>query len=139
MRPALALLLAALLFPACRTPPPAYLSTDIFEDIPAPKGAEYLHEKRQSFSYRSRTFRCGRFLYTYLGSHEEVVSFYRETMTAPPYNWTLTDEDSRAAGSSRLTFEKHEDVCQVDLDRVPKPAPGGQNNVSIRVRVNYRK
>ena len=38
----------------------SYLETDIFEDVPAPKGAVYLEDKGESFSYRSRTFRSAR-------------------------------------------------------------------------------
>ena len=131
----LSLLLVALA--ACQAPAGRQLSSDLFEDIPAPRGARYQYAKNQSFSYRTPTFRCARFHYEYEGSDANVVSFYRQTMTSPPYNWNLAREEGQAEGSTRLVFQKNEDVCQVDIDRVPRPALERPRNVTILVRVNY--
>jgi hypothetical protein len=136
VRPAAALPLL-LCLAACRNPPPSHLSTDVFEDIPAPRGARYIYKKNESFSYRSPSFRCGRFLYDLHGSDAPVVRFYRDTMTAPPYNWTLTGEDRRDAGSTRLVFVKEDDRCEVDVDFVPKTPLDRPENVTVQVRVNY--
>lgn len=135
MRPLACCLLA---LAACQAPSGGLLSSDLFEDIPAPRGARYRHAANESFSYRTATFRCALFQYEYEGSDAAVVDFYKTTMTAPPYNWTLEGEDSRAEGSTRLVFRKNEDLCQIDIDRVPRPALERPRNVSIRVRVNYQ-
>jgi hypothetical protein len=135
----LAAALAALLAAACRAPhgPPPPLSTDIFEDVVAPRAATYLENK--SFSYRTPTFRCGRFSYDWLGAEADAVRFYMETMAAPPYSWAFTGEDRFQEGSTRLFFSKGDDRCVVDIDRVPKPGIERRNNLSLVVRVNYHK
>ncbi|MHC4134504.1 MAG: hypothetical protein ACYS0K_05930 [Planctomycetota bacterium] len=133
-------LLAAVLLAACETtaPPPAtYLNTDVFEDIPAHKDARYRDGKGESFSYRSQTFRCGKFIYDYIGSDATVVQFYKETMGAPPYSWTLTHEDRTTTGSTTLQFVKNQDTCTVDVDRVPRSTQ--RLHVRIQVRVNSRR
>jgi hypothetical protein len=143
MNPAIAAALAAVLALAtgCQSsPPPATpLSTTIFEDVLAPRGATYLHAAGESFSYRRPTFRCGRFAFDWQGAEADAVRFYKERMTAPPYSWTFAGEEGAQSGSSRLTFVKGEDRCTVDIDRIPKPGIAKQNNLSIVVRVNYRK
>jgi hypothetical protein len=113
-----------------------YLHTDIFEDIPAPRGVAYKHAKHESFAYRSRTFRCGKFLFEWKGPQTECVRFYRETMTAPPYSWTLTEENTPGTGSTQLVFVKGYDRCSVEIDHVPQNQ--ALDNNSIVVRVNYR-
>jgi hypothetical protein len=133
-------LLAAILLAACEmtTPPPTrYLHSDVFEDVPAPKAARYRDAKGESFSYRSQTFRCGKFLYDYIGSDAAVVQFYKETMGAPPYSWTLTDEDRTSEGSTSLQFVKNQDTCTVDVDRVPRSTQ--KLHLRIQVRVNSRR
>jgi hypothetical protein len=133
-------LFAAVLLAACETtPPPAstYLSTDVFEDIPAPKDARYRDAKGESFSYRSQTFRCGKFIYDFVGSDAAVVQFYKETMGAPPYSWTLTKEDRAGEGTTTLLFVKNQDTCTVDVDRVPLSTQ--KLHVRIQVRVNTRR
>jgi hypothetical protein len=133
-------LLAAVLLAACTTtapPPQQYLGNDVFEDIPAPKDARYRDAKGESFSYRSQTFRCAKFIYDFVGSDAGVVQFYKETMGAPPYSWTLTKEDRTAAGATTLVFVKNQDTCTVDVDRVPRPTQ--RNHVRIQVRVNSRR
>jgi hypothetical protein len=131
---------AVVLLAACEaTPPPAttYLSHDVFEDIPAPKDARYREVDGESFSYRSQTFRCGKFIYDYVGSDATVVQFYKETMGAPPYSWTLTKEVRPGEGSSTLQFVKNQDTCTVAVDRVPRSTQ--KLHVRIQVRVNTRR
>ncbi|MHC4547928.1 MAG: hypothetical protein ACYTEZ_04055 [Planctomycetota bacterium] len=131
-------MILVLFFAACKTPPPAsrtYLHTDVFEDIPAPREARYRNANMESFSYRSQSFRCGKFIFDYQGSDADVVRFFKETMTAPPYSWTLTDEDRVQAGSTGLVFVKGEDRCTVEVDVVPQAAY--VRHVRIQVRVNY--
>ena len=115
------------------------LSADMFEDIPAPKSATYVSRNNESFSYRSSTFRCGKFVYEYQGTVEQAVRFYTETMGNPPYSWTLASTESPGSGSTTLVFTKNDDRCTVDIDRVPRPNIEKKNNIEIRVRVNYRK
>jgi len=115
------------------------MSADIFEDIPAPRTAVYVDHDNTSFSYRTETFRCGRFLFEYQGSDANVVDFYKRVMSAPPYSWKLLKEDSAAAGSTTLIFAKNDDRCMVDVDSVPKPSAARQHNVEITIRVNYRR
>jgi hypothetical protein len=131
------LLLAA----ACKsTPPPASpLSTTIFEDVVAPRGATYLQAAGKSFAYRRPTFRCGRFAFDWQGAEADAVRFYKERMVAPPYSWNFAGDEGAKSGSTRLFFVKGDDRCVVDIDRVPKPGIDMQDNLSIVVRVNYRK
>lgn len=133
-------LLAVVALAACQTTaPPAktYLGTDVFEDIPAPKNARYRDQNGESFSYRSRTFRCGKFIYDYVGPDASVVQFYKETMGAPPYSWTLTNEERPGQGSTKLLFVKNQDTCTVDVDHVPLSTQ--KLHVRIEVRVNTRR
>lgn len=135
-------LFAGLVLAACTTPPADHgdrLSADMFEDIPAPKTAVYVTRSNESFSYRSGTFRCGKFVYEYQGDADEVARFYSETMANPPYSWTLAKTESPGSGSTTLVFTKNDDHCTVDIDRVPRPNIGKKNNIEIRVRVNYRR
>jgi len=138
-RPALFLLLA--LAAACKSPPPkaSPLSTTIFEDVLAPRGATYLHANGESFAYRRPTFRCGRFAFDWQGPESDAIRFYKERMTAPPYSWTFTGDEGAKSGSTRLFFLKGDDRCVVDIDHIPKPGIGMQDNLSVVVRVNYRK
>jgi hypothetical protein len=136
------LLLVALpaLAAACQSkPPPATLSTTIFEDVLAPRGATYLDAGGQSFAYRRPTFRCGRFAFDWQGPEADAIRFYKERMTAPPYSWAFTGEDGAQSGSTRLHFAKGGDRCTVDIDRIPKPGIEKRNNLAIVVRVNTRK
>lgn len=133
-------LLAAVLLAACEAtapPPTQYLSSDVFEDIPAPKDARFRDSQGESFSYRSQTFRCAKFIYDYVGSDANVVQFYKETMGAPPYSWTLTKEDRTNEGATTLQFVKNQDTCTVDVDRVPRATQ--KRHVRIQVRVNSRR
>jgi hypothetical protein len=125
-----------LLTAACATTSGGYLGSDVFEDIPAPKRAIYITRDNESFSYRSRTFRCGRFVYEFQGDQQEVARFYRETMAAPPYSWTFESEDGTGAGSTRLLFRKQDDECRVDVNHVPKLGVERPDNISIIVRLN---
>ncbi|MHC4819000.1 MAG: hypothetical protein ACYTF8_13190 [Planctomycetota bacterium] len=133
-------LFATALLAACETtapPPTRYLTSDIFEDIPAPKDARYRDFQGESFSYRSQTFRCAKFIYDFVGPDATVVHFYKETMSAPPYSWTLTNEDRTNEGSTTLQFVKNQDTCTVDVDRVPRATQ--KKHVRIQVRVNSRR
>ena len=126
------------LFAACATPPESgVLSQDIFEDLPAPKGAQYRVEENQSFSYRGREFRCGKFVYDFAGSQKEAVSFFESTMTAPPYSWTLEKKQRAAVESTYLVFTKGDDRCMVEIDR-KRNAGQTHDKVTIEVRLNYR-
>jgi hypothetical protein len=135
--PAALLLFAA----ACKSPPPAAtpLSTTIFEDVVAPRGASYLQADGKSFAYRRPTFRCGRFAFDWQGAEADAVRFYKERMVAPPYSWTFAGDEGAQSGSTRLFFVKGDDRCIVDIDHIPKPGIDMQDNLSIVVRVNYRK
>ncbi|MGH7162327.1 MAG: hypothetical protein ACREID_02500 [Planctomycetota bacterium] len=114
------------------------LSTDIFEDIPAPREASYRDAEGESFSYRCKSWRCGRFVYDLRGKEADATRFYRETMASPPYSWTLMEQQGEEAGSSRLVFAKNDDRCTVDIDRYVV-GPQGNDSVVIRVRVNYSR
>jgi hypothetical protein len=134
------LLAAASLVAACAsttTQPGGSFSADIFEDIPAPKTAVYHETGAQSFSYATQTHRCGRFQYDYLGSQSEAVAFFKDTMTAPPYSWTLVSEETPAEGSALLVFTKGGDRCTVDIDRHEPRHGSDAENVRILVRVNF--
>lgn len=138
-RAALAALL--LLAAACTsTPaPPTPLSTQPFEDVIAPRGATYVQANGKSFAYRRPTFRCGRFSWDWRGAEADAVRFYKERMVAPPYSWTFAGDEGAQSGSTRLFFVKGDDRCSVDIDRIPKPGVDMEKNLSIIVRVNYRK
>jgi hypothetical protein len=138
--PLLALLALAA---ACKSsPPPASpLSSEPFGDIVAPRGAIYREANGRSFAYRRPTFRCGRFEYDWRGPEADAVRFYKERMTAAPYSWTFSGGpgDEEETGSTRLYFVKGDDRCIVDIDRIPQPGVDGQDNLSIVIRVNYRR
>ena len=104
------------------------LTDKIFEDLPAPATAAF--EPAGSFSFQGSAYRCGRFFYSFNGSVEECVQFYRGTMTQPPYSWTLTEETSAGPDTLHMVFAKGEDRCTLDLDRLP-------TTVRIIARVNY--
>ena len=127
-------LLLPLLYVACQSKNEGYLNSDIFEDVPAPRGAVYLEDESESFSYRSRTFRSARYVYRYEGTPAEVITFYKETMTAPPYSWTFDREEGLREGSTRIHFSKTDDKCEVDVDQIAR-----RDNLNIVVRVNHRK
>jgi hypothetical protein len=133
-------LLALMMLAACQQPQKpgstGALNPDIFEDLPAPKDAVYRDADNESFSYRGGSFRCGRFVYDFKGSQEEATAFFKETMTTPPYNWTLAGEDQPAAGTVTLVFTKNEDRCTVDVDRLASGARG-KDQVVIIVQVNH--
>jgi len=118
--------------------PSAQLSTEIFEDIPAPKDAVFRDRDSQSFSFRSKAFRCARFVYDAWSSHADTVRFFRENMIQPPYSWTLVRESPEREGSTRLVFAKGEDECVVDVDRLLHKTAQG-SGVVIRVFVNYNR
>jgi hypothetical protein len=136
---AIPLLLAAAA--GCVTTPESpsdQLSSQIFEDIPAPRDSVYRDRDAQSFSFRSSAYRCARFVYDSWAPHESVVAFYRDTMTQPPYSWTLAEDFSEKEGAARLVFTKGEDRCTVDVDRLLQKTSQG-SGVVIRVRVNYTR
>ena len=142
MRSSVAPLLGLLLLAACQTPPPesgSPVRSDIFEDLPVPKGAVYIHRNHESFSYRGETFRCGKFLFEYQGDHAATVAFFRDTMTRPPYSWTLEQEDTAGQGTATLVFRKGDDRCTIDIDYVPSPSIEKPNNQRILIRLNYRR
>lgn len=125
-------LLCAALLGACAATKPSggSFSTDIFEDVPAPRTAIYRDAAHESFSYRTATHRCGRFRYDYTGSQSDAIEFFRQTMTAPPYSWAIESDEAPVDGSASLVFRKGDDRCTVDIDR-------HADGVRILVRVNY--
>lgn len=130
-----ALPLLALVFAACvGGPPPSpsrHLTSEPFEDLPAPRAAIYRDADSQSFAMRSQSFRCGRFLYDYPGPDADAVRFFKETMTQVPFGWTFEGEERAGEGSTRLKFTKRGDRCSIDVDRVPF-----RQMVTLDIRVN---
>ncbi|MFQ5843907.1 MAG: hypothetical protein ACE5JG_02865 [Planctomycetota bacterium] len=106
------------------------IGTEIFEDVPSPAAARYDDAGGRSFSFQGPAYRCGRFVFSIEGTVEEAASFYRGTMTQPPYSWTLTNEKMDGAVLV-LSFEKGEDRCVVQIDR-------RKDHVQVVARVNYR-
>lgn len=142
-RTAITVALVFLVVGACQQtqqgPASKYVRTEIFEDVPAPKGAVYREQEGQSFSYSSDHFRCGKFVYDYSATAEDAVAFFKETMTQPPYSWVLKDESWRPAeGIAALTLVKNEDRCTVDVKRTTPPG-AEEPQVSLVVRVNYNR
>jgi len=131
-------LLPLVLLAACvgTSPPTAsrYLTYELFEDIPAPGSAVYRDRDSESFSYRSKNYRCARFTYDYPGTESDAARFYRSTMTQVSYGWTLTGEEKAGVGSTLLTFVKNADRVTVALDRIQH-----RGTVLIDIRVNYRR
>jgi hypothetical protein len=127
--------LLSLLLAACAGgPPPSpsqHFSSEPFEDLPAPRSATYRDADSQSFAMRSRSFRCGRFLYDYPGPDADAVRFFKETMTQVPFGWTFAGEQRAGEGSTRLEFRKRGDRCLIDVDRVPF-----RQTVTLDIRVN---
>ena len=127
---------AALALAACASTPAEpqsrRLDKKIFDDVPAPEKALYRSESGESFSFTTKGFRCGRFLFDYSGSEEEAVRFFKTWMQKPPYSWSLTDENRDVEGSTELSFVKSADECTIDVDRKAE-------FVEIAVRINYHK
>ena len=108
------------------------LSDKIFDDVPAPEKAVYRSDSGESFSFTTKGFRCGRFVFDYSGSQEDAVRFFKTWMQKPPYSWSLTDEKREMEGSTELSFLKSADECTIDIDRKAQ-------SVVIAVRINYHK
>ena len=128
---------------ACQEPPRTdesrYIRDEPFEDLPAPKDSVYRDRQRESFSYSSESFRCGKFLYDYEATPEETVAFFKQTMTKPPYGWKIEDERWRPDdGIANLTLLKNSDRCTIEVRRV-KVARDARPKVAIEVRVNYTR
>jgi len=127
----------------CRTAPESRRSpsSEIFEDIPAPRSARVQTDKALSFSYRSDSFRCAKYVYKYSGEFRETVEFFRDVMTNPPYSWDLRTKDDQTAGPPRLTFRKSEEYCTIDirdLDGRSKASGAADDDlVLITICVNY--
>ncbi len=133
----LVLVSVAFLSACVSTSPPSpsrHLGYELFEDIPAPGSALYRDAHSESFSYRSKTFRCARFTYDYPGTESDAARFYQTTMTQAPYGWSAAGEEKTGVGSTLLTFIKHSDRVTVAIDRIQLRA-----SVLIDIRVNYRK
>jgi hypothetical protein len=130
--------LVLLVFGACQTAPEPQrvLSADIFEDIPAPRTARVQTDKALSFSYRSESFRCAKYVYRYNGDVPEAVEFFEDVMTSPPYSWDLREQEDLPAGSARLSFRKGDEYCTVDIRSYASSATGG-DPIKITICVNY--
>jgi len=128
---------------ACQTPnasdSPGTLTTVIFEDVPAPRDARYRAGKGESFSYQSETFRCGRFEFEYPGKPADAADFFRQTMTRPPYNWTLAGESPAGEGGTTLELTKLDDRCAIQIEPLAPTMAGGGPRTSITVRVNVTR
>ena len=119
---------------------PGTLTTAIFEDVPAPRDARYRAGGGESFSYQSETFRCGRFQFEYPGLPEAAADFFRQTMTRPPYNWTLGPETPDGAGGTMLELTKLDDRCVIEIKLLPVSVAGSESRTSsIKVRVNVTR
>lgn len=130
MRPAAALILC---LAACQGPGPrsGTLRTDQFDDIPVPGNATYRSERAESYSYRTETFRCGRFVYDYPRSAEQARDYFSSAMVRPPYSWALAAENTAENGAFRLVFTKNDERCTVDLTGAG--TDGGASVISVRL------
>lgn len=135
----IAAILAFAWLAACEAPGAStgLLQADQFEDIPVPRAARCRTHHAESFSYRTDTFRCGKFVYDYQGTVAEVVRYFRDTMARAPFSWELKDASGTAEGSTTLVFTKNDERCTVDIDRIPRPETKEQD-VLILVRLNYK-
>jgi len=134
-----AIWLLVLVLGGCRTAPESgqVLSTEIFEDIPAPATARVQTDKAVSFAYRSDSFRCAKYIYTFEGEVEEAVAFFSDVMVRPPYSWDLRHEAELPVGHALMNFRKGEEYCTVDI-RARDSRPEDADLVLITICVNYQ-
>ena len=116
---------------------PPTLKHDIFQDIPAPKTARVQTDERASFSYKSESFRCAKYVYRYVGESAEAVAFFEATMTRAPYSWNLEELAELPAGHDRITFRKGEERCVVDIQTKEAKADD-PDIITITIRLNYQ-
>jgi hypothetical protein len=117
--------------------PGSLLSAEIFEDIPAPATARVQTADAVSFSYRSESFRCAKYVYEYPGGAAEAVAFFHDVMVKPPYSWDLHQEADLRAGHALMNFRKGEDRCTVDVRGRERHADGAEH-ARITICVNYQ-
>jgi len=131
-------LAGALVSAGCQSAPePArVLSTEIFEDIPAPATARVQTDNAVSFAYHSESFRCAKYVYKYRGGVDEAVAFFRDVMVKPPYSWELRQEADLPSGHARIDFRKGEEFCTVDIRS--RETGNGDGLVLITIHVNYQ-
>ena len=131
-------LFLALVAAGCQTAPEPgrVLSTEIFEDIPAPATARVQTDNAVSFAYHSESFRCAKYVYKFRGTVDEAVSFFREVMVKPPYSWELRQEADLPSGHARIDFRKGEEFCTVDIRT--REAGNRSGLVLITIHVNYQ-
>lgn len=113
------------------------LKDDVFQDIPAPKSARVQTDDAASFSYKSESFRCAKYVYRYLGESAETVAFFESTMTRAPYSWTLEKIAELPAGHDRITFRKGEERCVVDI-QTREARDDDDDTITITIRLNYQ-
>ena len=115
------------------------LTTDVFDDIPAPRTARVKTDEARSFSHEqtSGAHRCAQYVYQYVGESEEAVAFFEQTMSRPPYSWELVKIAELTAGHDQLTYRKGDETCVVDI-RTTESKDDEGDDITITIRVNYQ-
>ncbi len=93
------------------------LQRNQFVDIPVPEKMQLVTRHNDSFSFYRGGVRLARLTYwtADLGI-EEVVSFYRDTMTQRPFGWAQSAERTEDE-THVLTYQKDSERCEITVKR----------------------
>jgi hypothetical protein len=97
-------------------PPPAASDVVDFPDIPVPRDFATLREKSCVISQRN--FRNGKIVYSGSVRVETLRDWYKKSMIAAPYGWTLVPGPlgETGVGPYTLRFEKGVERCEVFIE-----------------------
>ena len=85
-----------------------------FEDVPGPRGFEFVTRGNRSFNYARGGVRVGRFLYRGRQGVEEVAAFFRRTMGLRAYGWQFRSQDV-GQSNTIIGFSKNRVDCTVTI------------------------
>lgn len=97
-------------------------------DIPVPSGFEFVDRGNRSWSYTQGGVKIAELHYWGTSSMDEVMEFYKQTMSQSAYGWTAGPE-GLANGSHSLAFRKDGSDCLVEIHK-------GNRGTVIDIRVS---
>lgn len=94
------------------------LTRSQFDDIPVPRDFTYVNKGNQSFSYSQGGVRVGKFRYWGQDPVDDVVSFYKRTMSLMAYDWQFVSESEEQLGLPILQFAKGRQSCTIRVAKI---------------------
>lgn len=99
------------------------LQRDQLTDVPVPLGFEFVDRSNTSWSYTKGGVRVAELHYWGTKPVSEVIEFYRQTMSQPPFGWTPAE-----TATGTLAFRKEGLSCLLDIHN-------GRQGTVIDIRV----